>query len=403
MRNVFRELHSGQSPKVAERVRHSIDYKLLACKAFAVWREARRCLSKIYMVSECHARTSDHNGAAVRLAIIGDVHGDWDSSEDGQALQALNCDAAVFVGDFNEEDIPLVHEIAAVNSPPKAVVLGNHDAWTCLTNWSIKKFKDRLPSGDSSIYSEVEEQLQILGADHVGYTHKHFKAADGTQFAIVGGRPFSKGGHRWTDCEDFYMRFYKVPDMETSAMRIAETVLNLPEGVVPILAAHNGPTNLGNSAWSISGVDFKPGGGDHGDWDLELALQHVHAAGRKVPMVVFGHMHERLKGTSVLRDMVAVDASTGTVYLNAAVVPRVRQIEVNGQPALARHFCIAELCHGHVQHLSNVWMSRGEDGSFTANKQLLLERASSSQGHGQVQWYRIWRGHTREHEVIHLL
>ena len=75
--------------------------------------------------------------------------------------------------------------------------------------------------------------------------------------------------------------------------------------------------------------------GDHGDWDLELALQHVHAAGRKVPMVVFGHMHERLKGTSVLRDMVAVDASTGTVYLNAAVVPRVRQIEVNGQPVTA--------------------------------------------------------------------
>ena len=49
--------------------------------------------------------------------------------------------------------------------------------------------------------------------------------------------------------------------METSATRIAETVLNLPEGVVPILAAHNGPTSLGNSAWSISGVDFKPGGG----------------------------------------------------------------------------------------------------------------------------------------------
>ena len=48
-------------------------------------------------------------------------------------------------------------------------------------------------------------------------------------------------------------------------------------------------------------------------------------------MVVFGHMHERLRGTSVLRDMVAVDAGTGTVYLNAAVVPRVRQMEVNGQ------------------------------------------------------------------------
>ena len=71
--------------------------------------------------------------------------------------------------------------------------------------------------------------------------------------------------------------------------------------------------------------------------------------------------------------------------------------------AVARHFCIAELLHGRVQHLSNVWMSRGEDDSFKANKQVLLEMASSSQGHGQVQWCRILRGHTGEHEVIHLL
>ena len=71
--------------------------------------------------------------------------------------------------------------------------------------------------------------------------------------------------------------------------------------------------------------------------------------------------------------------------------------------AVVRHFCVAELCHGCVQHLSNVWMSRGEDGSFIANKQSLLERASSNQGHGRVQWCRILRGHTGEHEVIHML
>ena len=66
---------------------------------------------------------ADHNGPAIRLAIIGDVHGDWDSSEDGRALQALNCDAAVFVGDFNEgeNDAPIStqhfadHKYAGVN------------------------------------------------------------------------------------------------------------------------------------------------------------------------------------------------------------------------------------------------------------------------------------------------
>ena len=64
-----------------------------------------------------------HNSAAIRLAIIGDVHGDWDSREDGQALQALDCDAAVFIGDFNEgeHDMPTpiqhlaLHKHAGVN------------------------------------------------------------------------------------------------------------------------------------------------------------------------------------------------------------------------------------------------------------------------------------------------
>ena len=68
----------------------------------------------------------------------------------------------------------------------------NRSCRTCLTNWSIKKYKDRLRPEDDSIYSGVEEQLRILGADHVGYTHKEFKTGDATPFAIVGGRPFSK-------------------------------------------------------------------------------------------------------------------------------------------------------------------------------------------------------------------
>ena len=68
--------------------------------------------------------------------------------------------------------------------------------------------------------------------------------------------------------------------------------------------------------------------GDHGDPDLELALQQIHAQGRAVPLVAFGHMHENLRGTSSLRNMVEVDAATGTVYLNTAVVPRVRSKKI---------------------------------------------------------------------------
>ena len=49
-----------------------------------------------------------------------------------------------------------------------------------------------------------------------------------------------------------------------------------------------------------------------------------------MPLVAFGHMHEKLRGTSSLRNMVEVDAATGTIYLNTAVVPRVRSKTIKG-------------------------------------------------------------------------
>ena len=79
--------------------------------------------------------------------------------------------------------------------------------------------------------------------------------------------------------------------------------------------------------------------GDHGDRDLELALQQIWAQGRHVPLVVFGHMHEKLRGTLQLRNMVEVDAATGTVYLNTAVVPRIRTKVISGQEVCTNLIC----------------------------------------------------------------
>lgn len=39
------------------------------------------------------------------------------------------------------------------------------------------------------IADRVQQQLDALGADHVGYAHK---ALAGTNISVVGGRPFSK-------------------------------------------------------------------------------------------------------------------------------------------------------------------------------------------------------------------
>ena len=75
--------------------------------------------------------------------------------------------------------------------------------------------------------------------------------------------------------------------------------------------------------------------GDHGDLDLELALQQAHLQGKAVPLVAFGHMHENLQGKNSLRNMVEVDAGKGTIYLNTAVVPRVRSKTIGGSEVSA--------------------------------------------------------------------
>ena len=46
--------------------------------------------------------------------------------------------------------------------------------------------------------------------------------------------------------------------------------------------------------------------------------------------MVFGHMHHQLnpRHGSALRRMAHIDAATGTVHINAAVVPRVKEVSL---------------------------------------------------------------------------
>lgn len=56
----------------------------------------------------------------LRLAVVGDVHKQWDTERDPEALRALGVDVAVFVGDLADEDANFVSGVAAVGFP-KAV------------------------------------------------------------------------------------------------------------------------------------------------------------------------------------------------------------------------------------------------------------------------------------------
>ena len=67
-----------------------------------------------------------HAGGS-RLAVIGDVHGDYGARDEG-AFSALQADIVCIVGDIGEEDLELVQLMSQI-SLPKAVILGNHDGW----------------------------------------------------------------------------------------------------------------------------------------------------------------------------------------------------------------------------------------------------------------------------------
>ncbi|GLI59666.1 hypothetical protein VaNZ11_001605 [Volvox africanus] len=300
----------------------------------------------------------------LRLAIVGDVHGAWVADRDEAALRLLAPDLTLLLGDFGNEDVALVRQVAELGLP-KAVILGNHDAWFSLTDRSGSQTRrgpvqQTLSAADmlaalarggggavaaatagaaSSPEPEdyVLQQLVALGTCHVGYGTMRL---DEQGYTVMGARPFSKGGKNFSSIRDFMESLYGVTSMEESAQRIVQVALSAPAHHPLIVVGHNGPAGLGSRAFDICGVDWEPRAGDHGDPDLQAALAALHRAGRRVSLVTFGHMHHRLHAASRhrpsrLRRMVALDPATGTVFLNAATVPRIIPASIAAAAAAA--------------------------------------------------------------------
>lgn len=276
------------------------------------------------------------------IAVIGDVHDQW-SPLDGESLTALGVDLALFVGDFGNEVVPLIAEIADL-SLPKAVILGNHDAWFSATPWGRKKAPYSHRQED-----RVQQQLDLLQGDHVGYGRRDFTPWD---LAVVGGRPFSWGGGDWKHGEFLQERF-GVDGFQASADRIAANAITSPAQTL-IFLGHNGPLGLGREPEAPCGKDWFPLGGDHGDPDLALAIAQVRLAkpGKKIALVAFGHMHHRLRHRHDRPRQRVVQDDQGTVYFNAACVPRLRTLD----GAIQRQFGIVQLQQGAIQTIENFWL-----------------------------------------------
>ena len=282
------------------------------------------------------------NDRSIRIAVVGDVHEQWEL-EDGVALKTLGVDLVLFVGDFGNEAVAVVRAIAALDLP-KAAICGNHDAWFTATPWGVKNCPY-----DRTQEDRVQQQLELLGAAHVGYEKLDFPELN---LAVVGSRPFSWGGSDWKNAE-FYRKRFGVTSFETSTARIVAAA-ERAESEIVLFLAHCGPTGLGDRPEDPCGRDWDPLGGDYGDPDLAAAIAKTRQLNKKVPLVAFGHMHHRLRHTKHIQRTALHRDEAGTIYVNAACVPRI----IAAEKDTLRHFAFISLQSGCVDRVSSIWVDR---------------------------------------------
>ena len=259
------------------------------------------------------------------MAIAGDLHGVW-SDADARLLDCLAPDAVLFVGDLSDGDRRLTKAITRL-SFPVAVILGNHD-----------RGRDR--SG-----AVFQQQIDLLGDLHCAWRMRHW---DTPCLGVVGCRPGTAGGgfHLSPAVEAVVGPL----TMEQSADRIVEACRAVPDDWPLVLLAHCGPTGLGSEAGDPCGRDWKAPACDWGDGDLALAIDRLSCQ-RRPQLVVFGHMHHQLKAKQGQRRTFYRDRH-GTVYLNAACVPR---RGLDGDDRTLTHFSWVEFGHGQLNHVSHRW------------------------------------------------
>ena len=279
--------------------------------------------------------------AVAKIAVVGDVHDQW-SADDTLALDHLNPDLVLFVGDFGNESVEVTRAIANLDRP-KAVILGNHDAWYSATQWG----REKCPY-DRTKEDWVQQQLDLLGITHVGYGKLDLPTLG---LSVVGGRPFSWGGPDWRN-RTFYRDRYGVHNFEESTTHICQAIDQTDQNTL-IIVGHCGPQGLGEAPEDPCGRDWTPLGGDFGDPDLTAAIAYARKRGKHIPLVTFGHMHHSLRHRKdQLRRRWDMD-STGTLYLNAASVPRIVSTPIGNQ----HNFSLVTLNHHQVSDAVLAWVN----------------------------------------------
>lgn len=261
------------------------------------------------------------SSSALRLGVVGDVHLELDLV-DVEQLDSRGYHHLLFVGDLaaysHRAGLHVARAIAKLRTPA-FVIPGNHDAANVFQMaGEVLEADLLLPLFNLGQATRTTELQSALGAAQVvGYSLERLEAPWGPVDLIV-GRPHSAGGTHLA-FRPHLAATYGVEDMAASAARLARLVDESTAEDV-IFLAHNGPAGLGDRADDIWGCDFRRGGGDFGDPDLQAAVEHARRRGKRVRAVVAGHMHHELAGGGQRRWRVT---QRGVLYVNAARVPRI--------------------------------------------------------------------------------
>lgn len=288
----------------------------------------------------------------IKIAVVGDIHEAWEA-EDNLALKHLGVDLVLFVGDFGNESVEVVRTIASLDLP-KAAIMGNHDAWYTASDWGRKQCPY-----DRTKEDRVQQQLDLLGDVHVGYSKLDFPALN---LSVVGSRPFSWGGEVWKN-KNFLGDRYNVHNFQESTARIVAAAESTASETL-IFIGHNGPTGLGDKPEDPCGKDWQPLGGDYGDIDFEEAIAQTKVLGKNIPLITFGHMHHKLRHTNEQLRKAIFTSRDGTVYLNAASVPRI----IKTGSSRLRNFSLVTLQGSSVSDVSLIWV--GDDYTISSQQSL---------------------------------
>lgn len=278
----------------------------------------------------------------LQIAIVGDIHDQWHEIGDRQALELLEVDCVLFVGDFGNEAVEIVRQVVALPQP-KAAIFGNHDAWYTASDWGRKK-----SPYDHAVEDRVQQQMDLLGDIHVGYGCLDLPTLN---LSIIGSRPFSWGGDKWKNKRFLSERFGVNSFEESLALMVRQIKSAQCQNLIFI--GHNGPTGLGEEPEDMCGRDWNPLGGDFGDPDFARAIAAAQALGKQISFVTFGHMHYSLRHRKDrLRTRIKVQDEL--LYVNAAQVPRHNK-DSHGDRLHA--FTVVTLQNGEPTKSELVWVN----------------------------------------------